>query len=73
MARRLLILLHGDLGGLWPDWAGCRFDGPELWTPEDTNYTLGEIRAIPYREALIQEYRMQIRKMVRQRAALREI
>jgi len=45
-ARRLLILKQSDLGGLWPAWAGFRFAGNELWTPEDNHFTPGEIRAV---------------------------
>ena len=52
MARRLAILIQSDLGSHWPDWHGWRFDGSELWTPEDCHYTNGEIRAIPYLRAL---------------------
>jgi len=38
MARKLLILAHGDLGGLWPAWAGWRFCGNDLWTPNNEQY-----------------------------------
>lgn len=68
-----MILRQGDLGSLWPEWTGWRFDGPELWTPEDANCTAGEIPAIRYRQALNAEYHSQLREKVRQGVALREI
>ena len=54
MARKLLLLVHGDLGSLWPVWEGWRFCGYDLWTPEDVPYNQGDIQALFW-------YRQQIR------------
>jgi len=62
MARKLLLLKHGNLGTLWPAWDGYRFCGDDLWTPNDEIYSNREIQAIFW-------YRQQIRGLT---ADLRE-
>lgn len=59
--RQLLeLLLLGYLGAVSKDWRGWMLRGGKLWSPEDTGFSPGEIRAIPYREELIAELRRQL-------------
>ena len=54
-ARRLTVCLIGDLGWFHKDWRGFRFADNHLWTDTDIAYTVGDIRAISYLNALVEE------------------
>jgi len=62
MARRLMVLVQGDLGSLWPEWKGWRFCGDDLWTPEDVPYCSGEIQAIFWRQQQIRGLKIDLRE-----------
>jgi len=62
MARKLLLLVHGDLGSLWPDWGGWRFCGDDLWTPDNAVYSKGDIQAIFWHRQQIRGLKTDLRE-----------
>lgn len=52
-----LHLLGGDLGAIWPEWAGWRLDAPgkALVAPNGYRFDHGEMMALPYQYALVAE------------------
>lgn len=62
-AKDILILLAGHLGIIHKDWEGWKIDRQGmLWTTEGWSLGHGEIRALPYRYALIAELKRQLRE-----------
>jgi hypothetical protein len=55
--HRTIVRLRtqGDLGDITGSWRGFRLAQHELWTPEGTRVSPGEIRAIPYRREELKE------------------
>lgn len=55
MQRAVALSIFGDLGELDTQWLGWKLWRGSLWSPEGTSFQPGEVRAIPYRVAQLQE------------------
>lgn len=54
-APLIALRIEGDLGLITDQWKGFRLAQGDLWTPEGTPVSPGEVRAIPYRRDQIRE------------------
>jgi hypothetical protein len=62
----LLTLADGaDLGALASPWRGWKLLGDRLVSPEGVKFSPGEVRAIPYRQALVATLTRQVEQMFR--------
>ncbi|MET0499629.1 MAG: DUF3653 domain-containing protein [Steroidobacteraceae bacterium] len=60
IAPLIALRTDGDLGVITPTWSGFRIQKDQIWTPEGSAITPGDLRAIPYRTQQLRELQRQL-------------